>query len=333
MNNYKPKVSVIVPCYNVAQFIGKCIQSIIDQNYPYLEIIPVNDGSPDNTPQILDNYAQRDNRIRVIHKQNEGVSAARNSGLKIATGDYVVFVDGDDYLANDYIDYMLRLALKDDADFVLSKKWFMRDNQKQITDDQIKTITPEEATALLLSPDIMVGCWNKMYRKKFLDDNNLWFSTNLFYGEGLYFITKASQLANKVTTGERMVYYYRRNNEDSATTKYKYKNYCNGELAINKIAEDLLVKDTNVTNMLAIHKSLFCINALSHTYAQGVHKKYQKDCNHWKSEIHRNLPILLRSSEISLYRKCLVLGGVLFPGIYAKLNTWHRHRNVKLSVK
>lgn len=333
MNNYKPIVSVIVPCYNVARYIKKCIQSIINQTYSSIEIIIVDDGSPDETPQILDELILKDNRIKVIHKNNEGVSAARNSGLRIAAGDYIVFVDGDDYLAEDYVSYMLQLAEKDDADFVLSKKWFMRDCQNQISDDYVETISPAEATSLLLSPYIMVGCWNKMFRKKFLDNNNLQFSTSLFYGEGLHFITRASQLANKITTGERMVYYYRRNNIDSATTKYTYQNYINGELAIDKIAADIIIKDAVVTNMLAIHKSLFCMNALSHTYAQGMNKIYIKDCQHWKSVIRKNLLILLRSTQVSLYRKCLVIGGVTFPGIYSKLNTWHRHRNAKLSVK
>jgi len=305
----------------------------MQQNYENLEIIPVNDGSKDDTPQILDNLAREDNRIIVIHKCNEGVSAARNSALDVATGDYVIFVDGDDYISKDNVDYMLHLADKDNADFVLSKNFFMHHNQPQVTCDHIETISPLKATVLLLSPRVMVGSVNKMYRKNFLDENNLRFSTTLFYGEGLHFITKASQLANKVTVGERRIYYYRKNNDSSATMKYKIENHHNGEIALDKIKNELFYPDLEVLNMIAIHKTLFCMTALCQTYANGLNNQYSDDCRHWKSVIKMYLPKLLISKHVSLYRKILVLGGVYFPRIYSRLNILHRKRIAKLSVK
>lgn len=96
--NESVKVSVIVPIYNVEKYIGKCILSIIEQTYKNIEIILVDDGSLDDSGNIADEYATRDNRIKVIHKANAGVSAARNSGLDAATGDFVCFSDGDDYV-------------------------------------------------------------------------------------------------------------------------------------------------------------------------------------------------------------------------------------------
>ncbi len=328
-----PLISIIIPCYNVGRYVEKCIRSIMEQNYVNLEIIPVNDGSQDYTPQILDNLALEDRRIKLIHKNNQGVSAARNSGLDVATGEYVVFVDGDDYLSEDYVDYMLLLAKKDGADMVLSKNWFMRHNQPQLDSDNIETISPIKATTLLMSQRIMVGCWNKMYRKKFLDENNLRFSTTLFYGEGLYFITKASQMANKVTTGERMVYYYRKNNDASATMKYKIENHHNGEIAINKIKDELICSDSKLLDMIDIHKTCFCMNALIQTYACELDKTYRKDCRHWKTIIKKHLPILLISTDVSAYRKIIVLTGLCFPRIISKLNILHRKRMAKLSVR
>ena len=256
MNGNEIKISFIVPCYNVERYIEQCINSIATQSVKEIEIIPVDDGSPDGTGKILDILAAKDARIKVIHKKNEGVSAARNSALEIAIGEYVVFVDGDDYIAPDYASYMLMMAQKDDADFVLSKNWFTREGQSQVEHDHIETITAAQATALLLSLRVIVGSHNKMYRNSFLDKNKLRFSTSLFYGEGLNFITKAAQLANRVTMGERMVYYYRRNNEVSATTKYNILKYRNGEAALDKIADELLVKDADVLLMMALHKSV-----------------------------------------------------------------------------
>ena len=97
------KVSVIIPVYKVEKYLEKCIDSVINQSYSNLEIILVDDGSPDNCGKICDKYAKKDNRIRVIHKTNGGLSDARNNGIKIATGNYIAFIDSDDYVTEDYI--------------------------------------------------------------------------------------------------------------------------------------------------------------------------------------------------------------------------------------
>lgn len=332
-NNERPIVSIIIPCYNVEMYVEKCIRSIMEQEYRDIEIIPVDDGSPDNTPIILDKLASEDPRIHVIHKQNAGVSAARNSGLDLARGKYIVFVDGDDYIAKDYVDYMLNLATKDDADFVLSKNWYMQDGQNQLSTDNIETITPAQATALLLSPRIMVGCWNKMYKKSFLDQHKLRFSTSLFYGEGLFFITKVAQLAKRIVVGERMVYYYRKNNEASATTKYDIAKYRNGEVSIDRIGKELIIKDADVDLMFSLHKSLFCMTALSHTYAQHLNNEYKSDCKHWKSVIRENLLKLLFSNKVPFYRRILLLGGTVSPRLYSKLNMWKRRHLANKSIE
>ena len=95
------KISVIVPIYNTEKYLKRCFDSILSSTYENLEVILVDDGSPDNSGKICDEYAARDSRIRVIHKKNGGLSSARNAGLDIATGDYVTFVDSDDYIASD----------------------------------------------------------------------------------------------------------------------------------------------------------------------------------------------------------------------------------------
>ncbi len=103
------KLSVIVPVYKVVDTLDRCIQSIVSQNYPSLEIIIVDDGSPDSCPQLCDAWAKRDNRIHIIHKENGGLSDARNAGIDIATGDYVTFVDSDDYIAPDTYSNVMEL--------------------------------------------------------------------------------------------------------------------------------------------------------------------------------------------------------------------------------
>ena len=114
--NVTDKVTVIVPVYNVSSFLSMCIESICEQEYPFLEIILVDDGSTDESGKICDSYAEKDARIKVIHKQNQGVSSARNTGLDVATGRWICFVDGDDYIMPEYVSYMLALGVAYDAD-------------------------------------------------------------------------------------------------------------------------------------------------------------------------------------------------------------------------
>ena len=96
----KPKVSIIVPVYNVEKYLDRCMESLLNQTLKDIEIILVDDGSPDNCPQICDEYAKKDSRVKVVHKVNAGLGYARNSGLDVASGEYVAFVDSDDYVLN-----------------------------------------------------------------------------------------------------------------------------------------------------------------------------------------------------------------------------------------
>ena len=328
----KQLVSVIVPCYNVEKYVEKCIQSISSQTYRYLEIIPVDDGATDKTSLILDKLAKDDQRIRVIHKRNEGVSSTRNTGLEAAKGDYVVFVDGDDYLAPDFVEYMLDMAQASGADMCISKNCFTSDQEIQVKEESLDILNPSEATALLLSPRVIVGCWNKIFKKSFIDKFQLSFLTDLYYGEGLYFITRAAQLANHVACGNKKVYYYRRNNEVSATSKYNINKYYNGEKSLDKIHNDLVLNDTGIETMFALHKSLFCLGALSQTYAHHLQEAHHEDCKHWRTIISNYLKKLLLSRKVSLYRKALLLSGYLCPGLVSKLDMWRRKRIANKSV-
>ncbi|MGS2779046.1 glycosyltransferase family 2 protein [Robertmurraya sp. GLU-23] len=112
------KISIVVPIYKVEKYLEKCLDSIICQTYKNLEIILVNDGSPDRCKEICDDYCKKDHRVRVIHKENGGLSSARNAGIEIATGDYIGFVDGDDYIEKDMFETLYRLALEHNADVV-----------------------------------------------------------------------------------------------------------------------------------------------------------------------------------------------------------------------
>lgn len=328
----KSLVSVIVPAYNVEAYIETCLRSILAQSHGNLELIVVNDGSTDDSPIIVEAIAKQDSRVRLIHQDNAGVSAARNTGLAAATGEYIVFVDGDDFLAPDYIEYMLDLAAQTGAEFCLSKRSFSREGEEQTKNQTVETLSPAQATALLLCPDVFVGCWNKIYKKELLDRENLRFSTSLFYGEGLSFITTAAQKASCVGVGNRKVYYYRRNNENSATTRFDIRKIYNGEKALGIIGEQLTVDDPQVKAMLKLHLCNFYLGSVVRIRANQMVQIYREDYRRWLRFVRRNAPGIVFSKYITLYRKALILGGSLFPGLITKMDIARRRNIVKNSV-
>lgn len=167
-------ISVIVPIYNVENYLRKCVDSIINQTYKNLEIILVDDGSPDNCGKICNEYAQHDSRVKVIHKENGGLSDARNAGIDMAEGEYLAFVDSDDYIAEDMIEKLYKQLMKDNSDMSLcSFKYFDESGDEilsRMDDSPIKNeiITGEQAVNKLLenNPWYFVVACNKLYKKE-----------------------------------------------------------------------------------------------------------------------------------------------------------------------
>lgn len=328
-----PLISFVVPSYNVELYIEKCINSILSQTVKNIEIIPVDDGSLDKTPSILDRLAETDSRIRVIHKNNEGVSAARNTGLDEAIGEYIVFVDGDDFIAPDYAEYMMNMIFKFDSEFALSTDCFMFHGEKQDSKQYIKCYTPEDATALLLGPRVVIGCWNKIYKKEFLTRNGLRFLTTQFFGEGLLFITTATQLAKKVVVGNRKVYYYRRNNEGSACTKFNVNNFSNGYKSLDLIEDNLKIKTHKVIKMLEWHRCQFRAGALLRLQETGLVADYEEYYKESLKYVRNNTPRCLMTSGLSVFRKAMLLATCISPKIVSILQEYRRKYNVKNSVE
>lgn len=239
------KVSIIVPIYNMEKYLSKCIESIINQTYQNLEIILVDDGSTDNSGKIADEYAIKDNRIRVIHKRNAGVSSARNTGIDNATGEYVCFADADDYLMEDYVEYLLELIVKHNADVSLTKEMYTTFYTNQTKEDVVEEYTAEKATIEILIYNIPIGVYCKMFKRDFLG-KNIRFVSNIFIGEGFNFNTTCFQRANKVVAGHKKIYFYRRNNPSSATTKFSLKKWENGLFAIENIKKNFVIKSNKI---------------------------------------------------------------------------------------
>lgn len=326
------KVSVIVPVYNVEKYIEQCIRSIMSQSYGDIEIIVVNDGSSDSSSEIIKKLSKEDQRIICIDKPNGGVSSARNAGIDIARGDYLVFVDGDDYLAEEFVEYMLGLVQEDEVDFAFSKDCYRRKDEIDTPKEVIELLTPVEATALLLSPRVAVGCWNKIYSRKLIEVNNIRFSTSLFYGEGLNFITAVSQRAKKIAVSNRKIYYYRRNNLASATTKFNIENLKNGWIALDCIEKNLIISNPKIENMLMAHRCLYAFGAMIQIAYNKKRPLYAEDYELWKNYLEKNIIKNGRRFEIPWKFKLAMLIECIFPYLLVIRHAVMRKLHIKNSV-
>lgn len=216
-----PLLSIIVPIYKVEPYLRQCIDSIVLQTYRNLEIILVDDGSPDNCPAICDEYEKTDKRIRVIHKENGGLSDARNAGLDIATGDLIGFVDSDDWLAPDMYEELMQTLLETHADIAICgyiESTGKRELAKKSLAGQRKTYTVEEAfRELLLSGEIMQVMWNKLYRRNLFDD--IRFPKGETFEDGAVFFKLFGKCSCIAHTG-KVGYYYRKRSESITFTDY-----------------------------------------------------------------------------------------------------------------
>lgn len=169
-------ISIIIPVYNVQDYLDECIKSIINQTYKHLEIILVDDGSPDKCPEICDIWEKKDGRIKVIHKSNGGLSSARNAGLEIAHGEYISFVDSDDFLPNNAIEILYSRICQDNKIGIVSGQIYRyKDNSVSIFNKSWE-ITEEECLSTqdfflkTMNMTISHTVWNKLYRKDLLSD-------------------------------------------------------------------------------------------------------------------------------------------------------------------
>ncbi len=319
-------VSVIVPVYNVERYIKECIESILQQTYKNIEVIVVDDGSPDKSAAIISKISKKDPRVRLITKENGGVSSARNVGLDNANGEYVVFVDADDFLAKDFVEYMLHLCDISKSDICVSKCHFENNCEKQNEIDRIEVMSSEKATAYFLSPDTIIYSPNCIIKKDFIDKHNFRFSTLLYYGEGLQFTSMIAQHCNTMTLGERKVYYYRRSNEASATTKFDIQKMYNGEKALHKIKKEITIKSDLIDNMFDLHMAMFCLGAITKLINAEQKSKYTNDYKRWKAILKRNTYRLILTKDVSLYRKMMLCGGLISPQLLAFLDKKRRKK-------
>lgn len=279
------KVSIIVAAYNIEDYIKRCMDSIVNQTFEEIEIIVVNDGSTDNTLKIIEGFANNDARIKIIDKQNEGLIEARKSGLNIANGEYILFLDGDDWLHIEAIEKLYKKAKQDNSDIVLYNFYLAYDNNRLEAKTSFEEIVKYENDYLKLSLTGQIGAniWAKFLRREFLIDNNIEFVKDITYAEDVATTNLLFMHNPKVSTiNENLHYYYQRQN---SVTKIVDERVFDIPKALEFIKLNLekqgLYEKYKEEYDYLFYKHIYFYQIISSTYYIGIHKKLDKI---WRSK-------------------------------------------------
>ena len=249
----KVKVSVIVPVYNVEKYLRQCLDSVVNQTLNEIEILCVNDGSTDSSKQILEEYSQKDERIKIINQKNKGLGAARNTGIEVATGEYVGFVDSDDWVKLDAYEKLYNNARSLNSDVVMSPVHVYDDTSKELKDDQpyftLECFDKNFDNVVFNQKDtkdflftICVTAWNKIYKTEFLNEINARFPENILFEDNPFFYETYLK-ADNVSLIRDFLFYYRINRNDSIMSKKDSK--FSDIIKIFEIVENIFIETNN----------------------------------------------------------------------------------------
>lgn len=319
-----PLISVIVPVYNVEAFLPVCIESIINQTYKNLEIVLVDDGSSDACPEICNNYEKKDKRIKVIHKENGGLSDARNVGLNEAKGSYITFVDSDDYLGKNFVEITVNRCLKNDADICICDYISVEEKQnayvhrKQTLE---KVYSNRECLINTYSPTIHgmeFVAWGKLYRIDLFKKNNIVFPKGKIH-EDTFTTYKVIYNARKIVMVDYVGYYYRQRSGSIMNKKFNKKRLVMSDATKEACEFFLLNKEeelfdyavnyhikTSLNLYSSIIEAMDCDEILKHRYK----KKMQNEFRYY-----------LKQSNLSIVKKMIYKFVACFPikGLVEKL--------------
>lgn len=285
-----PLISVIVPIYKVEEYLSRCVDSIINQTYKNLEIILVDDGSPDNCPKICDDYAKIDKRIKVVHKENGGLSDARNAGMKVANGEYISFIDSDDYISLDFINVLYDTIVSEDSDIVECNVAKVFDsginNEDECCSDMlIRSFYAQDALhQLLIEGEFKQHVWNKLYRSSIVVDvpyavgklNEDEFWTYQVFGK-----------AKKISKINKKMYYYYQRSDSIIGSSFNSRRLdaleakCNRQEYIEANFSDLISVariDFYGTCMFCYQSSIKYLSKNEKKDALKIINKYKKKC-------------------------------------------------------
>ena len=302
-----PAVSIVIPVYNIGKYLEKCLDLVVAQTFPDIEIIVVNDGSTDNSPEIIARYADKDSRIVVIDKSNEGLAYARKSGIEAARGTYIYHLDGDDYLELDAIELLYRKAKEEDADMVVfpfSLDYIDSGKSERSTEIADEHFTNTEFFSAIAFSKAHWGVWSYLHKRS-LYANGVTFHKGLNYGEDVFLTTQLVYFSSRISVlkSKPLLHYIIR---ESSITNSRFN---------EKKARDILLYPSLVNDFLkdkpeygSLQKELGAIRIQANNTL--LSKRWFKDARTLSRESHailKQYPDLKRIPQIKAFHKLFTL--------------------------
>ena len=297
-------VSIIIPIYNAEKYLNRCIDSVLNQTHKKIEILLINDGSNDKSKDICDVYSSKDKRIKVSHNKNLGVSATRNYGLNLANGEFIQFVDADDYVDINYTKHMLR-NMKLNCDIVISGyniekmkggNITIKRNNPSLKRDLSKELFKENF-GLLFSESLINPVWNKMYRNEIIQEQRILFSEEINMGEDLLFNLKYFEHCQKINILSDHLYNYIDFGSDTLTKSYK-KNYYQVQKLLYSSMRSFLEADYLYTNHnLRVLESSYVDNIIN-----CIDNLFHRNSPLKKKDILNEILVIVMDTHLGFYQ-------------------------------
>lgn len=328
-----PLISVIVPVYKVERYLDRCIQSIVDQAYRNLEIILVDDGSPDRCPQICDSFAQKDDRVFVIHKHNGGLSSARNAGLEKARGDFIGFVDSDDYIASDMYESMLTNLQKEDADIAFTSSAHVYEDgsisTKHLVQGQYLVLNTEEAFRYINLPGYFgIAAWDKLLKREIIGD--LRFPEDTKRDEDYGFAYATLDRAHTVVYDSSPKYFYRQTQGTLSNTASTIGTRAAEETA--KMVELVRKKYPEQLPYALYGHLLAQMGIWDQVVVSGQTKKpqWKAFCRQLRQFLKESFPMIMKTGELPKNRviqiRLFLISPTLYGPVFKMFKKLHPHR-------
>lgn len=316
----KPDISIIVPIYNVEKYLNRCVDSILKQSFVNFELILVNDGSTDSCAQICDNYSKMDKRVRVIHKENGGAADSRNAGLDIAKGEYIGFVDSDDWIENNMYEILFKKAKKFKADVVICRALRIENGKtfplREYNWGNIKIFNSIEALKELFLGGIDCSNCTKIYKK------SLYKSIRFPIGkinEDFVVLYKIFNKSEKIIYIKDILYNYEMRKDSITTSTFSIKNfdcYYNAKEAYEYAMNNL--PDIKSQAEYYYYYITFCI--FKQLLFQNIYKEYKNEYYELLNTLRLNILNIIKNRHINNKFKCSFIYISVFPKLYSRMH-------------
>ena len=309
------KICVVVPVYNVEKYISRCVNSIINQTYNNLEIILVDDGSSDKSGILCDEFSKKDNRIMVIHKKNGGLSSARNAGIDKCTAKYIMFVDSDDYLADDAVEYLYDNLKENNCKISICDFYIYHDNEEIINDKSNlcgKVIGSDEALLKMINyrESVYPNASNKLYSFDLFDD--IRYPDGKLY-EDMIVMASLFILSERNYYGKEKKYFYYMRSDSITNQRYVDKEY-DHVIMSERLLEVINENKKNLYNEFIAYHAVNFLSVCNKIFLSQLDKN--EIINDYKEYVTKNILIILKSKILSNKKKLQIIISVWFTMLY-----------------